>query len=243
METLTNLILPSGLTYLMFTSGLITRWIPRLRRFSWPLLAAGALFTMVFSSGMTAAALISPIEYQWPAVQDARSHPETNRIVVLTGWAAEDPELALSDRMNASSAFRVLMALELHRQRPELPIIVSGSKVTARVMADVLIATGVPASQVTLEDQSRSTAESAEFLKPLAGDAPFLLVTSAGHMRRSQAAMKRHGLVAVAVPTDHRMPRDWSHAEVMPRPESLVTSDLAMHEYIGIIWYRIRGRA
>lgn len=242
MELLTALVLPSGISYLFFASGLLTRWIPKLRRFSWPLLAGGALLTLVFSSGFTATVLSSPIEYQWPSVQDARSHPETKRIVVLTGWAADDPGLALSDRMNASSAFRVLMTLELHRQRPELPIIVSGSAVTARVMADVLIATGVPAAQVSLEDQSTFTAQSAELLKPMVGDAPFLLVTSAGHLRRAMGTMEHYGLKPVAVPTDHRNARDWSHADATPKPESLVTSDLAMHEYLGVLWYRLRNR-
>lgn len=243
MELLTSLVLPSGITYLLFATGLITRWIPKLRRVSWPLLAVGALISLIFSTGMTSTALSSPIEYQWPAVHDARSHPEASRIVVLTGWAADDPELALSDRMNASSAFRVLMTLELHRQRPDLPIIVSGSKVTARVMADVLIATGVPATQISLEDRSTFTAESAEFLMPMTGDAPFLLVTSAGHLRRAMSTLQRHGLKPVAVPTDHRNSRDWSHGELLPRPESLVTSDLAMHEYLGLLWYRLRDRA
>jgi uncharacterized SAM-binding protein YcdF (DUF218 family) len=62
-------------------------------------------------------------------------------------------------------------------------------------------------------------------------------------MRRSLAAMRRHGLTAIAVPTEHRMPRDWSRADISPSPYSLETSDLAMHEYVGLLWYRLRDRA
>ena len=243
MEIISMLVVPSGVAYLLFASGFIARLIPRARAFSWPLLALGALTTLLFSVGQTAAAIMSPLEYQSPTVQDARKFPEARHIVVLTAWAAEDPELPITGRLNASAAFRVLLALELHRQRPELDIIVSGGPVVARAMADALIATGVPADRVRLENRSRFTAESAEFLAPMVRDEPFLLVTSAGHMRRALASMHQQKLSPIAAPTDHEMPRDWRDAELMPRPRSLVTSDLAVHEYIGMAWYRLLDRA
>src|SRR5687768_5279347 len=119
------LVVPSGMAYLLFATGLLTRFIPRTRSLSWPLLAGGALITLLFSLGQTAAALSSPLEYQWPAMRDGRQHPEARSIVVLSAWAADDPQLPVTGQLNASAAYRVLMALELHRQRPELDIIVS----------------------------------------------------------------------------------------------------------------------
>jgi uncharacterized SAM-binding protein YcdF (DUF218 family) len=237
------LVVPSGLAYLFFITGLLARFMQRTRAWSWPLLATGALLTLLFSVGQTAAALSSPLEYQWPAIHDARERPEARRIVVLSAWAADDPELPVTGRLNASAAYRVLMALQLHRQRPELDVIVSGGAVTARVMADALLATGVPAERIRLEDASRFTAESAELLAPMVGREPFFMVTSAGHMRRALAAMQRQGLQPIAAPTDHQMPRDWLDAELLPRPNSLTTSDLAVHEYLGLLWYRLRDRA
>jgi uncharacterized SAM-binding protein YcdF (DUF218 family) len=243
VEYLSMLVAPSGLAYLLFLTGLAARMVPRTRAWSWPLLALGAGITLIFSMGKSAAALSSPLEYRWPALHDARSHPEARHIVVLSAWAADDPALPITGRLNASAAYRVLMALELHQQRPELDIIVSGGDVTARVMGDALIASGVPAQRVRLESRSRFTAESAELLAPMVANAPFLLVTSAGHMRRALAALERQGLRPIPVPTDHQMPRDWREAETLPRPGSLQSSDLAMHEYLGMLWYRLRGRA
>jgi uncharacterized SAM-binding protein YcdF (DUF218 family) len=243
LEILKSLFLPSGFIALLFVLGLFARMVRPMQRFSWPLLAAGAVLTIVLSSGRTAVLLIAPLEYEWPAVIDARSRPEAKHIVVLTGWAGENPELALSDRMNSTSAYRVLLALEYWHQRPELDVIVSGSPATARIMALTLEAGGVPADKVRLEDASQSTADSAESVKPMVGADPFLLVTSGGHLRRSMAAMRQQGLSPIAAPTDHRLPREWGQAEWMPRPESLAVSDLAIHEYLGVLWYRLRDRA
>lgn len=243
VDLLTTLVMPSGLAYLLMTSGLISRFIRPLQKWSWPLLASGAVITLVFSSGKVASALMSPIEYQWPPVLDARAQPAAQHIVVLTGWASDDADWPLSGRLNTSSAYRVLMALELWQQRPELDLIVSGTASTARIMADVLKASGVPADKVRIEDQSLSTAESAEFLKPFVGQAPFFLVTSAGHLPRSMAAMHKQGLTPVATPTDHKLPRDWRRAELQPRPDTLGIADLAIHEYLGVLWYRLRDRA
>lgn len=242
MELLTTLVMPSGLAYLLMTSGLISRFIRPLQKLSWPLLASGAVITLVFSCGKVASALMSPLEYQWPPVLDARAQQETQHIVVLTGWASDDADWPLTGRLNTSSAYRVLMALELWRQRPELDVIVSGTASTARIMADVIKATGVPADKVRIEDKSQSTAESAEFLKPYVGRAPFFLVTSAGHLPRSMAAMHRQGLAPVATPTDHKLPRDWWRAELQPRPDTLGMADLAVHEHLGALWYRLRGK-
>lgn len=236
------LILPSGFIALLFGLGLAARFVRPVQRFSWPLLAVGAVLTLFFSSAKTATALMAPLEYEWPAVIDAGAHPAAKHIVVLTGWAGDDPALSLTDRMNSSSAYRVLLTLELWHQRPELDVIVSGSRATARVMADALKACGIPPGKVRLEDASVSTADSAEFIKPMVGSDRFLLVTSGGHLRRSLGAMRSLGLDPIPAPTDHRMPSDIRRAEWAPRPDGLTASDLAIHEYFGVLWYRLRDR-
>ena len=155
------LVLPSGVGYALFIVGVIARFWSRTRELSWWLLAASGCVILVFSSGKTAAALLSPLEYSQPAVFTAKSHPEVNKIVVLTGYATDDRLMPLSGRMNHSSAFRVLMAMELYRDCPSCEVIISGGDVTTRIMADVMSKVGVPAAQITREDQSDSTADSA----------------------------------------------------------------------------------
>jgi uncharacterized SAM-binding protein YcdF (DUF218 family) len=243
VRALADLILPSNAAGALFALGILAYLFASTRRASWWLLATSGVVTLVFSSGMTAAALMSPLEYQYDSVHQPTAYPQAKHIVVLTGWAADDPAMPLTGRLSASSAYRVLMALELHRDRPDCDVIVSGDETTARIMGAALVKIGVPVERLRLEDRSPTTAASAAHLKPLVGGDQFFLVTSAGHLPRSIAAMEKAGLAAIAVPTDHQLPRDWRRAALPPSPSSLTVSDLAVHEYLGRLWYQLRSAA
>lgn len=241
MSILAALVLPSGFAVLLWALGMIAALLRR-RAWSCGLLAASGAVLAIFSSGYMAAALMSPLEYVYPRV-DVAAHPDVRRIVVLTGWASVDRELSLTDRLNDSSAYRVMLALELYRERPDCTVIVSGSRTTSHVMAEALEKLGIPRDRLSLEDGSDSTAASAAALRGFVGGDRFFLVTSAGHMPRSMAAMQRQGLQAIAAPTEHQEPREWWRAEGRPTGESLAVSDLAVHEYLAIAWERLRGPA
>jgi uncharacterized SAM-binding protein YcdF (DUF218 family) len=159
---------------------------------------------------------------------------------VLTGYAADDPDMPLTGRLHYASAFRVMMALELHRQCSACDIIVSGEPTTATIMGEALVSLGLPRERLVLETASKNTAASAANLRPMLLE-PFFLITSAGHLRRSIAVLEAQGLEPIAVPTDYQGPKDWRNAELRPSPQSLFASDLAMHEYIGWVWYRLKG--
>ena len=241
MRFLAGLALPSNLALLLFGLGALAALARRSRRWSPWLLGASATVIFGFSSGMVAAALMSPLEYSYPTIHDGRSHPEARHIVVLTAWASDDPEMPLTARLNASGAYRVLMALELHRDRPDCRIIVSGDKTTTRIMAEALRDLGVPPALLSEEDVSAHTDESVRTLAGLVGKDPFFLVTSAGHLPRTMLVVAQQGLNAIPVPTDFQLSHDWRHADLAPSPFALSVSDLAIHEYLGILWYRLRG--
>lgn len=240
MGLLASLLSPTGFAIALLICGLLAAFWRRRPGVSWTLLAASGVIMTLFSSGMVAAALMSPLEYAYPSLQDARAHPEVRHIVVLTGWAADDPSMPLTGRLSPSSAYRVLMALELMRDRPDCDVIVSGDRKTARIMSESLEKLGVPREKLRLEDGGSSTADSARLLPALVANDAFFLVTSAGHLPRSIEEMKRTGLTAVPVPTDHQLPRDWRRADWKPTPTSLYTSELAVHEYLGLLWRYMR---
>lgn len=240
MEFLSRLFVPSGIGHFLFVAGLLVLAFAQTRRWSWPMLAASAIVTLVFSSGMVAAALMSPLEHAHPAIHDAAEHPEASHIVVLTGWGSNDLDLPLSSRVNASSAYRVLLAVDLYRACAACDVIVSGDETTARLMEAMLLDLGVDRQRLRVDGASLSTWESARHIKPLVCEEPFFLVTSAGHMPRSLDAMRAAQLSAIPAPTDHQMPKDWRRAELSPRPESLAISNLAVREYAGRAFYAFR---
>jgi uncharacterized SAM-binding protein YcdF (DUF218 family) len=231
---------PSGVAYLLFVIAVVAVFFARTRVVSWWLLAGSGLITTVFSSGMIAGALMSPLEYSHPRLRDAAQYPQARHIVVLTGWAGDDDDMPLTGRYSASAAYRVLMALELYSERPDCDVIISGDETTARLMGEGMVKLGLPSEKLRLESQSFTTADSAAHLEPILGDQPFFLVTSAGHMPRTLGVLAKQGLKAIPVPTDHQLPKHWQNAEWNPSPLSLTVSDRAMHEYLGLLWYRLR---
>ena len=241
MGVLAALLSPSGAAFFLLALGLAAlawrRW-PGLSR---GLLAAGGLVLLVFSSGMVASALMSPIEYAYPTLRDSAAHPEARHIVVLTAWATEDTDMPLTGRHNASGAYRVLLALELAHERPDCTVIVSGDEVTTRVMSQSLLKLGLSPDRLETLPGGSTTADSVRLLAARLGSAPFFLVTSGGHMPRSMEAMGRMQMRPIPAPTDHQLPRVWRHAVWTPSAFHLSVSDLAVHEYLGRICYWLRS--
>lgn len=242
-DLLRILVTPSSLGATLFLLGLFALIVPAIRRFARPLLIASGAVLAVFSFGPVATLLLAPLEYEYPAMKDPERHGAARTIVLLTAYASADPSMPLSSRMNSSSAFRVLEAASLANRRPDCRIVISGNPMGAAAMGAQLEAMGIAPARIVLETASRNTAASAQSLKPLVGAGPVFLVTSAAHMRRTLAAFARNGIEALAVPADHQLPADVARAEWSLSPFNLGASDLALHEYIGLLWYRLTGRA
>jgi uncharacterized SAM-binding protein YcdF (DUF218 family) len=101
---------------------------------------------------------------------------------------------------------------------------------------------GVAPNRLFAERQSRDTFENALFSRQIANYRPgerWLLVTSAAHMPRAIAAFRAVGFSVEAYPVDYQttgLPEDFL-------PSSMPSStDTAVHEWIGLIAYRVSGR-
>jgi uncharacterized SAM-binding protein YcdF (DUF218 family) len=64
------------------------------------------------------------------------------------------------------------------------------------------------------------------------------LGTSAGHMPRSVSIFRNFGMHPVPAPTDFMTRRNFLATGYLPSPQYLRLSDLAVHECVGILWYR-----
>jgi len=241
VTVLSHLVEPSGFATMLFLLGVACTITRRTRRYSLALAAASGLVLLVFSNGLVAMLLMSSLEDDYPALHDPTRHPEVRSIVVLTGWAADDDFFPLSSRMNSSSAFRVLEAANLYAARPDCRVLVSGSVTAARIMRQQLQRLGIPDHALLIDDESRNTAASAARVRELLGDTPVFLVSSAGHMRRAMWTFQQQGILPIAAPTDHLVPRSTRRASWTTSAAHLQASDLAAHEYAGLAWYRLRN--
>ncbi len=220
------------------------RW-PRLV-ISIVLFSLGSLY--VFSTPMGAYGLIQSLQRSPALVSGALEEP-VGAIVILGGGRYRNAPEYGEDTVSKWTLERLRYGARLHRQSG-LPLLVTGGNVyeqrlpEAELMARVLVEDfRVPVRW--RETASRNTWENAVFTAPLlaaAGISRVLLVTHASHMPRSLDAFRRNGIMAIAAPTGFfsrpspgRGVLNW-----LPRASALHASTRALHEYLGLLWYRLR---
>lgn len=104
------------------------------------------------------------------------------------------------------------------------------------------MASGVPETSLIIDAGAADTFDSASRAERLLGSRAVLLVTSAGHMPRAMNGFEQLGFDVVPAPTDHKMPADALSAPLLPSAYHLQVSDLAIHEYAALLWYRVSGK-
>ncbi len=94
-----------------------------------------------------------------------------------------------------------------------------------------------------VEEGSRNTRENArESARLLERDGirRIYLVTHAWHLKRAMPEFEAAGLRVVPAGTGYFLKSELTALHFMPQPKGLEHSYLALHEWIGLLWYRIR---
>jgi uncharacterized SAM-binding protein YcdF (DUF218 family) len=182
------------------------------------------------------------------AINDSKAQA----IVVLASSRERNAEEYGSDTVGPGTLVRSRYGAFLQR-KTGLPILVSGGlrsaeegKSLALVMAE-LLRTDFHAGVVWLEDQSRTTGENAFYSKKILDQKKIntiYLVTQASHMPRSVAEFEKNGLHVIAAPTAFQSGIPLSESNklraLLPAAWALNTSVKALHEMLGILWYKFR---
>lgn len=231
---------PSTLIGLLLLTGAVLAIAPKTRRPACMLVIAGAALYLVLGSGWVATLLMNSLESRnAPATED--QYKAARAIVILTGYAKAEPGISSVGQLNRASAFRILEASRLLAERT-LPVYISGGGEVPALLEQALRSVTEATVEIQVDSQSASTYESGVNLKPRLEGQPFFLVTSAGHMPRSVAVFKSQGLNPVPIPTDFLAKGDIHHVHWFPTARYLAISDLAVHEYLGMLWYKVTGR-
>lgn len=241
---------PSNLLISIGLAGLILLCTPWRRVASWLVVTSLVLLALAGYSPL-GNLLMLPLEQRFPAWDASRGAPDG--IVVLGG--AIDSEIAAARGAVAlnEAAERITATAELARRYPNARIIFSGgtgslfgAALEAPLAVQALAALGVAADRIVAEEQSRNTVENAVFSRLIADPKPgerWLLVTSAFHMPRAIATFRAAGFPVEAYPVDWRTrgPAD-ATAMFSTLPAGLASTDTAVHEWIGLLAYRLTGR-
>ena len=250
-KTVGFLMQPSNFIALLCAVGLvlmITRW----RRCGLRLLAGGVALLLLFGYSPAGHILMLPLTERFPAWVANDRAPDG--IIVLGGAIDPDVSAARGHLEVDSSAERVLTMLQLARRFPEAKIVfsggsgslISGGVAEAPLAARLLQEFDVNADRIIIEEHSRSTAENAAMTRALVQPKPgerWLLVTSAFHMPRSVGSFRAAGFEVEAFPVDWRT-SGWDDAFSLFRRLSagLARTDVAIHEWVGLLAYRLIGR-
>jgi uncharacterized SAM-binding protein YcdF (DUF218 family) len=116
--------------------------------------------------------------------------------------------------LGISSYWRSVYAVRAWREGGFGRLILSGNTSVTAPMRDFIVAAGVPADAIVIEDRSNSTHENALFTTPLARHypGPYVLLTSDYHMWRAHRAFQKAGLVVQPRPFPDALKRmnQWS---------------------------------
>ena len=212
---------------------------PRLAR---TLVGVGLTLLFVLAMPAVGDAMLRSLEGQ-PLSQAAMRQAQA--IVILGGGRyREAPEYG-GDTVGTETLARLRYAAKLQRESG-VPLLVSGGTPDgaglseAEAMRRVLEGEfGVPVRWA--EGRSDNTRENALFSAAMLkrdGATRVLLVTHAWHMPRAARSFEQAGLAVSPAPT-------LFHREPLTPPDFLPQSyngaRYAMHEWIGLLWYRLRG--
>ncbi len=215
------------------------------------------IFLFLFSSWVGEYLLLRPLEKRYIVNLNIfkdilpLNHPV---IVVLAGDLVTGSFSAIANNNNAEvgeiTQARLMGAYFLY-QKIKCPILVSGGTVpgvggdipAAITMGRFLRDLGIPEVDIIEEDQSSTTLENAKFILDLIrryGFQEVFLVTSAVHMPRAMLAFQYDNITIIPFPVNFLYENiQPGILDLLPNRSSWEHNLRALHEWIGLLYYKI----
>jgi len=239
---------PSNILLLLAAAGLclLLRWRVAARRLG---IAAALLFVLIGILPVQDV-MLRALENQYPR----------------GGWPARvDGVLILSGGMNLEmlrtrgvpamelSKGRLVGGYEVARRYPDAKVIFSGGSgvLGGAAMSEaegsryVFAQMGLDSKRLILEQRSRNTYENILFVRDIAQPRPgevWLLATTASHMPRAMGVARKLGWPVRPWPTDY-MTTPSGISGFFQYSGNLSRTDYALHEWLGLLVYRLTGRS
>lgn len=172
--------------------------------------------------------LISPLETQYTKLQTV---PQDVKYIVLLGGDMEN---------------RAWEVLRLYNKIDQAKIITSGyagrgeipeAFKSAKKLQDI----GIPKEDIITFSKPKDTKEEAIQIKEYLRDQRFILVTSSFHLPRTMALFQKEGLDPIAS-SGHFLISPSDKAFSVPSATHLQKTEIALHEYLGLLWAKLRGQ-
>ena len=247
-----SLLSPSQLILFSIALGIALLALGRLRAARIVLLAGGAAL-VVFGLLPTSIYLANLLETRFPqpALPD-----RVDGIVLLAGAERPAASQAYGEPQVGARGNRYVTLLRLAERFPDARIIYSGGPreelgkgplETQAAVADRILGTvGLDPGRVQFDERSRDTCASGrnarELAQPGSGDV-WVVVTSAIHVPRTMACFRAGGWPEIIPqPANYASVLGGWNAGSIRVASNLVLLDEAVHEWLGLLYYRITGR-
>lgn len=186
------------------------------------------------------------------------SSKEIKAIVILGGGASAPEGTSTSVELGEVSRERLYHGIDLYTaNHGSIPIFYSGGSgdpsvlVSYEAQSAQLIAErmGVPKNHFFIESVSRTTAENGKAVRewleqkfPNETNPTVTLVTSSWHMRRAIAVLAAQGMRVEPSPVLNNTAFEHSILDFIPSERAFTNSTQSIHEWMGILGYRLMGR-
>ncbi|BFM17256.1 YdcF family protein [Maricurvus nonylphenolicus] len=211
------------------------------------MVALSLLSLYAMSTPWVSVALMGTLERQHP-VLSLEQTKAPDAIVILGGGRNPDAPEFGGDTVSPPTLLRLRYGAYLQRHS-QAPVLVSGGRVYGELASEADLMAQALAQDFNVptrwrEDRSRNTHENAKYSAELllAEERKHIwLVTQAWHMPRSVVAYEAYGVEVTPAPT--AFSRHSSAKSIwlrfLPRAKNLAKSSQAIHEWLGIAYYRV----
>jgi len=202
-----------------------------------------AVFLYLLSTGVGVFLFLRPLEqaYKSGSIEGA------DAVVVLGGGIVKSPQ---GYEPSVHSMARLTTGIQLASVR-DLPLILTGGTPPgvnqiseAEIMKQFAVKFSVDENKIIAEPQAKTTLENAMNTAAICREYHFkklVLVTSAVHMKRAVFSFEKTGVSVVPYPTGYLY--DYSQMkwiDLIPNRDAAEANLSAIHEWFGLLWYRLK---
>jgi uncharacterized SAM-binding protein YcdF (DUF218 family) len=245
-------IYPIGLTFLLSIIA-IAFFLLKKKKIALIVLTTALSLLYLFSNPIVSHYLVRSLESKFSPPAD---FPKVSAIVVLGG--ASVPAVPPRRYVETNQAGdRIMHGARLFKKGYAPYLVCTGGKIPfmydfpgseALCMATLFRELwGIDSAVILLEDKAQTTRDHAPLvmakLKEKNLPPTIIVVTSAMHMYRSVGILKKAGFTVYPAPTDYYEDINFNKniTKIFPEANSLLASTVAIHEYYGILAYKIKG--
>jgi uncharacterized SAM-binding protein YcdF (DUF218 family) len=252
-EFVVTLVQPFTVLYLLLGAATVNLWRkPRERPRRLLVLTIAFVGLTLLCTPAVAHLALGSLEWQYPPANEMPA--DAQAIVVLGAGVRVPGETRARAELDEDSLQRCLHAADLYRQSKACTVLVSGGKqnpedpgpTCAQAMSDFLIQLGVRATDMVLEESSRTTYENALECTKLLEKRQIrkaVLVTDAVDMFRALRCFRKQGVELLPSPCHYRAVRSSvSLFTFIPNPGAARNCQRVCHEWMGMAWYMVHGR-